>query len=318
MRPLTPRVPEGALSPLKDLPEGISPGGETAAIRRLNAFASGGIAAYGRLRDIPGLDGTSRLSAHIANGTISIRAVLRAAVEARGATGSRGEGADRFISELIWREFYHQILGHFPSVAAGPFREEFAALSWSRKRSHFDAWCEGRTGYPLVDAGMRQLLAEGWMHNRVRMVAASFLTKDLHIDWRRGERFFFERLIDADAASNNGGWQWTAGTGTDAAPYFRVFNPVAQGKRFDPDGSYVRRYVPELARVPNRYIHAPWEMSAALAGECSFRIGKDYPLPIVDHAAERAVALDLYASLRRRKGSRRRPVESHTDIGETV
>jgi deoxyribodipyrimidine photo-lyase len=301
IRPLSLPLPECTLVSLPRSSTGEGPAGETAALGRLEEFSRTGIGEYGKLRDIPGADGTSRLSAHLANGTVSIRTVLRAAGEARrgaGRTGS-GRGIDLFIGELIWREFFHQILGHFPFVAAGPFREEFAGLQWSRKRSLFDAWCEARTGYPIVDAGMRQLNSEGWMHNRVRMLVASFLTKDLHIDWRWGERYFLDRLIDADLASNNGGWQWTAGTGTDAAPYFRVFNPVLQGKRFDPGGAYVRRYVPELAKVPPPFIHSPWEMSAALAGRCSFRIGRDYPLPIVDHAVERGVALSFYSSAKR-------------------
>ena len=291
-------------------------GGETAALRRLEEFRRSGIDAYGKLRDIPSADGTSRLSHHLANGTISIRTVLRAAGEARDDAGNPGSagGADRFIGELIWREFYNQILEHFPLVRHGPFREEYAGIEWSTKTVLFDAWCQGRTGYPIVDAGMRQLNAEGWMHNRLRMVTASFLTKDLHIDWRWGERYFLDRLIDADVASNNGGWQWTAGTGTDAAPYFRVFSPVSQGRRFDPGGAYVRRYLPELANVPSPFVHAPWEMSAALSKECSFRIGRDYPLPVVDHGVERGVALSLYASVRRERGARKRLV--HTAEGD--
>jgi deoxyribodipyrimidine photo-lyase len=303
IRPLSLRIPPGLLRSLPPVSAGNGPAGETMALRRLEAFIREKIGDYGNLRDIPSADGTSRLSIHLANGTISIRTVLAAAREVRSASGNAGGkgGADLFIGELIWREFFHQILGHFPSVTRVPFREQFAGLEWSRRTSLFDAWCDGRTGYPIVDAGMRQLNEEGWMHNRVRMVTASFLTKDLHIDWRWGERYFFDRLIDADVASNNGGWQWTAGTGTDAAPYFRVFNPVSQGKRFDPDGIYVRRYVPELAKVPPPFIHAPWEMSEALARGHSFRPGRDYPSPIVDHAVERGIALSFYASAQQGK-----------------
>ncbi len=299
IRPL--RIPENALiAPGRFRAPGV-PGGETAALRRLRDFMRAPVNEYRDRRDIPGVEGTSRLSPDIACGTISVRTVLRAALEARAAAEGGGitEGVDCFIGELIWREFYHQILAHYPHVASGPFREEFGRLRWSRNRRHFLAWCEGRTGYPIVDAGMRQLNAEGWMHNRVRMIAASFLTKDLHIDWRWGERYFMERLVDADAASNNGGWQWSAGTGTDAAPYFRVFNPVSQGNRFDPSGAYVRKYVPEVAGVPSSAVHAPWEMSAARAKECSFRIGRDYPRPIVVHAREREVTLELYGAARR-------------------
>ena len=307
VRPLSLRLPAGTLLPLPGLSHGDGPGGETAAVRRLEEFTGTGIADYGKRRDVPASDGTSRLSAHLAGGTISLRTVLGAVRGAREAAGKAGNtgGFDLFTGELIWREFFHQILGHFPFVADGPFREEFAGLQWSRRRSHFNAWCEGRTGYPIVDAGMRQLNAEGWMHNRVRMLTASFLTKDLHIDWQWGERYFFERLTDADIASNNGGWQWTAGTGTDAAPYFRIFNPVSQGKRFDPAGAYVRKYVPELANVPAPFIQAPWEMGAALSAGCSFRPGRDYPLPIVDHRVERGVALSFYSTARRgRTGAR--------------
>ncbi len=298
--PAIAEVPPGTFSPLPPCAPGGEHGGESPALARLKEFIRAGIAGYGTSRDIPAIDGTSRLSSHIAHGTISVRTVFAAAVRARDSSRIPRErkGALTFIGELIWREFYHQILGHFPFVAGGPFRREFARISWSRKKNAFDLWCAGMTGYPFVDAGMRQLNAEGWMHNRVRMVAASFLTKDLHVDWRRGESYFYDRLVDADVASNNGGWQWSAGTGTDAAPYFRVFNPVSQGRRFDPDGEYVRRYVPELSNVPSPFIHAPWEMGAALAKERSFRIGRDYPRPIVDHGAERAVALGLYASAR--------------------
>ncbi len=289
--------------------------GETEAIRRLNEFARKGMSSYGTHRDVPALDGTSRLSAHLANGTISIRTILLAAFDARERTGPAGNGTGpvRFIGELIWREFYNQILGNFPRVAHEPFRVEFEAFPWSVSRRHFRAWCEGRTGYPIVDAGMRQLNAEGWMHNRVRMVTASFLTKDLHIDWRWGEKYFSEMLIDADTASNNGGWQWIAGTGTDAAPYFRIFNPLLQGRKFDPDGSYVRRYVPELAGVPTPWIHAPHAMSPALAAGIAFRPGRDYPLPVVNHDEERGVALALYARARGRAGSR--PLRSGISSG---
>lgn len=300
VRPISIRIPRTRTS-VQTYTPGVRREGETAARERLGEFIRTGIAGYGTLRDMPASGGTSRLSAHLARGTISIRTVFSAAREARdtGVTDAAREGADRFIGELIWREFYHQILGHFPGVTEGPFREEFARVRWSGRKSLFDAWCEGRTGYPIVDAGMRQLNEEGWIHNRIRMVAASFLTKDLHIDWRRGERYFFDRLIDADTASNNGGWQWTAGTGTDASPFFRIFNPVSQGKRFDRTGEYVRRYVPELSRLPASFIHAPWEMSPSLAREISFRAGRDYPAPVVDHAVERGVALSLYRGVRK-------------------
>jgi len=210
------------------------------------------------------------------------------------STGAGRKGIDTFIKELIWREFYYQILAHFPSVVDESFREEFRGMPWRSNRRYFEAWRSGQTGYPIVDAAMRQLNAEGWMHNRARMIVASFLTKDLHIDWRQGQRHFFSRLIDADTASNSGGWQWTAGTGTDAAPYFRVMNPVLQGARFDPRGHYVRRYVPELASVPSRLIHEPWRLAGDDQRAMHCVIGKDFPAPIVDHAKERDVALQLY------------------------
>jgi deoxyribodipyrimidine photo-lyase len=194
----------------------------------------------------------------------------------------------KWIDELLWREFYAAILDAHPHVTRGAWRREYDALRWNEDPGGFAAWCEGRTGYPLVDAGMRQLAASGWMHNRVRMVAASFLVKDLLVDWRLGERFFFQRLVDGDPASNNGGWQWAASTGTDAQPWFRIFNPVAQGRRYDPDGSYVRRFVPELRNVDDDYVHAPWLAPSP---------PRDYPAPIVDHAERRAEALRRFAAI---------------------
>jgi deoxyribodipyrimidine photo-lyase len=269
-------------------------GGETAALRRLKRFLASGIGSYRKTRDIPGIDGTSRLSAHLSVGTISVRTVLAKVLECRrGAGRNERENIDVYVSELIWREFYYSILLQFPRVIDRAFRSEFDSLMWGDDRSHFAAWCEGRTGYPIVDAGMRQLHQEGWMHNRVRMIVASFLTKDLHLSWQWGERFFLERLVDADIASNNGGWQWTAGTGTDASPWFRIFNPVAQGERFDPKGEYVRRYVPELAKVPDRYVHKPWEMSAGKRGAGRTAVAP-YPPPIVRHDEERRLTLQLY------------------------
>jgi deoxyribodipyrimidine photo-lyase len=197
-----------------------------------------------------------------------------------------------WLNELIWREFYISILMHFPEVRRRSFREVYRHLLWDNDREAFLAWQEGRTGYPIVDAAMRQLLATGWMHNRARMIVASFLTKDLLVDWRWGERHFMQHLIDGDPAANNGGWQWTAGTGTDAAPYFRVFNPVLQSNRYDPEGAYIRRWVPELADVPDEVIHHPWTMSRAQQERSGCIVGLDYPAPIVEHkvARERAIA----------------------------
>jgi len=272
-------------------------GGERAAQRRLTTFLKNSIHAYRGNRDLPGVDGTSRLSADLAHGTLSIRTLYWAAREAREEADRKGrESIESFINELVWREFYYQIFSNFPFAADGAFREEFRTINWRENRGHFDAWCAGRTGYPIVDAAMRQLHREGWMHNRARMIVASFLTKDLHISWQRGERYFLEHLVDADIASNNGGWQWTAGTGTDASPYFRIFNPVLQGKKFDPEGTYIRRYVPELARVPQRMIHEPWRLDLDGQRSAGCLIGKQYPAPMVDHTAEREVALRLYRS----------------------
>jgi deoxyribodipyrimidine photo-lyase len=251
------------------------------------------------MRDLPGIDGTSRLSAHLANGTISIRTVYHAVKErADRAPEKEHESIAIFINELIWREFYYQILANFPFAVDGAFREEFRSLRWSENREHFRAWAEGRTGYPIVDAAMRQLRSEGWMHNRARMIVASFLTKDLHIDWRRGEQHFFDHLIDADIASNNGGWQWTAGTGTDASPWFRIFNPVLQGEKFDPDGAYVRRYVPELSRLPANAIQKPWVLSPTEQKAAGCILGAEYPERIVRHEEERLVTLELYKNPR--------------------
>lgn len=274
---------------------GTDQGGETAARKRLKDFISHKIASYRETRDLPGIEGTSRLSAHLSHGTISIRDVFWSAIDAKNHADKRSrEAIDTFISELIWREFYYQVLSNFPHVIEGSFREEFDSLVWSTNKKHFAAWCEGRTGYPVVDAAMRQLNNEGWMHNRARMIVASFLAKDLHLNWRWGEQYFLERLVDGDIASNNGGWQWAAGTGTDASPWFRIFNPVLQGEKFDPDGAYVHRYVPELRNLPSSVIHKPWLLKKAEQQHLGCLIGRTYPAPIVDHAAERKITLALY------------------------
>ena len=196
---------------------------------------------------------------------------------------------------------------NFPHVTRGAFRREFDRLRWSRSRAHLDAWYEGLTGYPIVDAAMRQLSTEGWMHNRARMIVASFLTKDLRIHWMHGEKYFFDRLIDADIASNNGGWQWTAGTGTDASPWFRIFNPTSQARRFDPDGAFVRRYLPELAGVPTDRVHEPWTMTAAERHASGVVPGRTYPRPIVDHDAERRVTLEMYRAANLKPGPAGQP-----------
>ena len=264
-------------------------GGERNAKRRLREFLSGPAGRYHLDRDRPDIDGTSRLSAFLRFGTISVRRCFTEGLRAIETDPGARTGISKWLDELVWREFYNAVLVNHPHVLSGSFRPEYDRIRWSGSDEHFEAWCEGRTGFPFVDAGMRQLRSTGWMHNRVRMVVASFLTKDLLIDWRRGERFFFESLVDGDPASNNGGWQWAASTGTDAQPYFRIFNPVAQGRRFDPDGKYVRRWVPELRGVDTRSIHAPWEDRSSR---------RQYPEPIVDHALQRKIAIEEFKRVR--------------------
>ncbi|MFP3905904.1 MAG: cryptochrome/photolyase family protein [Acidimicrobiales bacterium] len=263
--------------------------GETAGRRRLDAFLRRHVERYADRRDEPGVDGTSRLSPYLRWGCVHPRQILSRLGD------SPGEQA--FRTELAWREFYADVLFHRPDTARAAFRQTMAAMAvdeGSETDEVFAAWCEGRTGYPIVDAGMRQLHAEGWMHNRVRMITASFLVKDLHLDWTRGARHFMAHLVDGDLASNQHGWQWVAGTGTDAAPYFRVFNPVTQSRRFDPDGTYLRRWLPELADLDAAVIHEPWTADPTLFAD---RAGSGYPPPIVDHATERAEALARYAEL---------------------
>ena len=249
---------------------------------------------YDRERDFPALDSTSRLSVHLRFGTLSVRQLVRT-LAARAQDASAGGGDAVWLSELIWREFYMMILWRHPRVVAQSFKVAFDALRWDDgEHSHalFAAWCEGRTGYPLVDAAMAQLNRTGFMHNRLRMVSASFLTKDLGIDWRRGERYFALRLVDYELSSNNGGWQWAASTGCDAQPWFRIFNPVTQSRRFDPDGVFIRRWLPQLARLEGAAIHAPWLAKPAQLEEAGVVLGRDYPLPVVDHdeARERTLA----------------------------
>ena len=236
---------------------------------------------YRQARDFPARKGVSYLSVHLRFGTVSVRE-LAAHAQRRG-----GEGAATWLSELIWRDFYHMILWHHPHVAGQAFRPDHEHIVWDDAPELFAAWCEARTGYPLVDAAMRQLHQTGYMHNRLRMVVASFLTKSLGIDWRLGERHFARHLNDYDLAANNGGWQWAASTGCDAQPWFRIFNPVTQSRNFDPQGRFIRRYLPELARVPDRFIHAPAAMGTADQAAAGVHIGVDYPAPVVDHARAR-------------------------------
>jgi deoxyribodipyrimidine photo-lyase len=285
-------LPSAADLGLEDDATDLPSAGEEAARRRLRRFLEGPVEEYARRRDLPGVDGTSRLSPYLRLGAISIRTCVHAALrlieERREARG----GARKWIDELVWREFYHAVLEDHPHVLRRSLKPEFDRVRWNRDDAGFAAWCAGLTGYPFVDAGMRQLAATGWMHNRVRMVVASFLVKDLLIDWRRGEVFFMQRLVDGDPASNSGGWQWAASTGTDAQPYFRIFNPVTQGERFDPDGRYVREFVPELRDVPTRFIHKPWTAPEPPG---------HYPPPIVDHAERRTEALRRFEQARKKR-----------------
>jgi deoxyribodipyrimidine photo-lyase len=252
---------------------------------------------YREARDFPARKGPSYLSVHLRFGTVSIRELAAHAHLQSLEPG--GDGAATWLSELIWRDFYAQILWHHPRVANAAFKTEYADLDFPGDRGNFTAWCEARTGYPIVDAAMRQLNTTGYMHNRLRMIVASFLVKDLLVDWRLGQKYFADRLIDFDLASNNGGWQWAASTGCDAQPYFRIFNPVTQSEKFDADGNFLRRYLPELAQLDASEIHAPWRMSPAIQQAKGVVIGRNYPAPIVDHANARAAALALFGQARR-------------------
>lgn len=273
-------------------------GGERRASETLNVFVRDRMAAYADDRNYPSVTGTAHLSPHLRAGTIGIRTCVYAALEAReNARDGRTAGYDAWLGELIWRDFYQQILANFPHVATEPFLHAAKQLAYRDSNEDFDAWCDARTGFPIVDAAMTQLTTHGWMHNRLRMIVASFFTKDLLLDYRRGERYFEQHLADSDIAANNGGWQWSASTGTDAAPYFRVFNPILQSKKFDPDGAFIKRMLPALANLPGDAVHAPWTLAPLQARALGFRLGRDYPEPIVDHAAARERALATYASV---------------------
>jgi deoxyribodipyrimidine photo-lyase len=277
-----PRLPGDEIPADPPLPADLElpAAGEEAALRAWQAYRRTALAGYPGARNRPDLDRTSRMSVYLKWGCIHPRTML----------ADLGPGDETFRKELAWREFYAAVLHAWPESAREYFQPQLAAMTYAAPTTAaFTAWCEGRTGYPVVDAGMRQLLGQGWMHNRVRMIVASFLVKDLHIEWQHGARHFMRHLVDADLASNQHGWQWTAGTGTDPAPYYRVFNPVTQGLKFDPDGAYVRRWVPELRGIEGRAAHEPWTLDAPPRG---------YPERIVDHAAERQVALERYQRTR--------------------
>ena len=272
--------------------------GEAGARTLLHDFVDGPIAHYAEERDRPDRPSTSRLSPHLRFGDVSPRQVWHAAKHLAAAKPNLARQVDKFLSELGWREFSYHLLFHNPDLARRNYNPRFDAFPWrAPDAAKLRAWKKGLTGYPIVDAGMRQLWQTGFMHNRVRMIVASFLIKDLMIDWRVGEDWFWDTLCDADAANNASGWQWVAGSGADAAPYFRVFNPILQGQKFDPDGRYVAEFVPELANLPARYIHAPWEAPAPVLARAGVTLGKTYPEPIVDHGEARDRALAAFQSL---------------------
>ena len=277
--------------------------GEEGGRHGLKAFLARGIASYGTERDRPDHVGTSSLSPHLHFGEISPRRVWHAVRESLGGTAAaRITGSPEvFLRELGWRECANHLLYHFPHTSDAPLRADYAAFPWVKDPVGLRAWQRGRMGYPVVDAGMRQLWATGWMHNRVRMIVASFLVKDLRISWLEGARWFWDTLVDADLAANTLGWQWAAGCGADAAPYFRIFNPTSQGVKFDPDGAYVRRWVPELARLPTAEIHAPAEADGRELERAGVTLGQEYPEPIVDHAAARKLALEALKKVSRSK-----------------
>ena len=276
--------------------------GEAGARKRLKLFLSRKAAGYDEARDRPDEEGTSLLSPHLHFGEIGPRQIWAAAQAQSKDSGvfPANGGVQRFLTEVGWREFAHHLLYHFPDTPEKPLREKFGKFPWADDPggAKLRAWQRGQTGYPIVDAGMRQLWQTGWMHNRVRMVVASFLVKHLRLSWTHGAAWFWDTLVDADLASNTLGWQWSAGCGADAAPYFRIFAPVTQGEKFDPEGGYVRRWVPELASLPARFIHKPWEAPAEVLVRAGVRLGENYPRPVVDHAQARAAALAAFKSLR--------------------
>jgi deoxyribodipyrimidine photo-lyase len=274
--------------------------GETGAGAQLKKFLAAAFATYSVDRNRPDLTGTSRLSPHLHFGEISPRQIwhaLRQHADAQKISETVWRSS-QYLAEIGWREFAHHLLFHFPHTPTEPLRPDFKKFPWRTDAVLLKAWQKGRTGYPIVDAGMRELWTTGWMHNRVRMIVASFLVKDLLLAWREGAAWFWDTLVDADLAQNTSGWQWTAGCGADAAPYFRVFNPMSQGEKFDPRGDYVRRWCPELARLPDEWLHRPWEAPPEILERAGVRLGRDYPKPIVNHAAAREAALKAFAETR--------------------
>jgi len=273
--------------------------GEHAAHARLHEFLAGGLRGYARLRDRPDCPAVSRLSPHLHWGEISPRQIWGATWARVGLESGLRADAEKFLGEIGWREFASHLLYHFPDLPQRNWKREFDTYPWQDNPQQLRAWQRGQTGYPFVDAGLRELWATGYMHNRARMVAASFLVKHLRIDWRAGERWFWDTLLDADLANNVAGWQWVAGSGADAAPFFRIFNPIEQGRKYDPDGHYVRRWCPELARLPIEYLHAPFDAPPTVLKAAGVVLGATYPFPLVEHSAARQAALAAYAAVRR-------------------
>ena len=285
-----------------DWSEGIAEAwspGEAGAEERLKAFLDGPVSEYASTRNLPGVEtGTSRLSPHLRFGEIGPAQIWRAVKARLEAQQADEDSARVFLSEIAWREFSYTLLYYNPELATKNYNSAFDQMSWRKDAKGFAAWSRGQTGYPIVDAGMRELWHTGWMHNRVRMIVASFLTKHLLLPWQQGEDWFWDTLVDADPASNSASWQWTAGSGADAAPYFRVFNPISQGQKFDERGDYVRKWCPELARLPNKYLHSPFDADAQTLSRAGVKLGENYPRPIVEHAVGRQRALDAYKAMK--------------------
>ena len=263
------------------------------AIKSVKNFIKNSLSKYGENRDIPGIEGTSKISPYLAFGQIHVETIW----EECQTVQNKGQGYRKYINELGWREFSHSLINYFPEMLKGNLRKDFDSFPWQNNTKHLIAWKTGMTGYPIVDAGMRELFNTGWMHNRVRMITASFLVKHLRIHWQEGEKYFRDSLLDFNEANNVAGWQWVAGCGADAAPYFRIFNPILQGEKFDSKGEYVRKWVPELQDVPKEFIHKPWELTDKIK---NFELGKTYPRPIVVHEEARKAALEAFQKIKKK------------------
>jgi len=268
------------------------PGTET-ALKKVNAFKENSINSYNSDRNIPSLSGTSKLSPHLRFGEISPKQIIMAISDLE-----ENDDVMTYKSEIIWREFSHNLLWYYPEIDTKPIKNDFLKFKWNNDENNFKLWTEGKTGYPIVDAGMRELWLTGWMHNRVRMITASFLTKHLLLPWQMGEKWFWNTLLDADPASNTSGWQWVSGCGADAAPYFRIFNPTIQSQKFDPEGKYIKRFLPELKNLSTKFIHEPWNADSAILKNSDIKLGETYPMPIIDHKFARERALDSYAGIK--------------------